>query len=153
MVNPKELLNNWQKETKEYEEKEKKLDSKIELRKNQLKRLEKRKNKLKYPHWINLVLKPLGYEIEKKLKGYKFDDNLLTFGLNCQCPLIFEKGNEKTLMITFKPTINGLAIVNHNDIDESYDKNSIGALNGFQYGSLEFNENTTIDWLINFMQN
>lgn len=148
----KTLLKNWQDQKKNYEKQNESFEKKISLKRKQLERLEKRKDQLKYPHWIEHVLKPLGFEIEKKLLDYKFNDNLLTFGLGCECPLMFKKENEKSLMITFRPISEGLEIIDYSKKDDSVSPKSIAYMNGFQYKGTEFNENTTIDWLIEFMK-
>ena len=148
----KQLLEDWQNKKKEYEAQNKSFEEKIEKKRKQLERLEKRKQKLRYPHWIEHVLKPLGYEIEKKLEGYKFDDNLVTLGLGANCMMSFKKENEKTLFIAFRPIREDLEIIDYTKKDESYSTGSIGYMNGFHYGGILFDETITIDWIIDYMK-
>ncbi len=156
------LIKTWNEKRNSYDEEYERLYQKINTRKKQIERLENKKSKLKYPHWIEHVLNPLAEEILKELEDYDKSEILGPFGLGCETAIHFyKKGIDRNeaynikgaiLSITFRPRGETLAIKDYAKKDESYDSNSIGALNGFNYGDLELTNEMTPKWFIDYMK-
>lgn len=110
----------------------KRIDARIELRKKQIERLEKksRKNWNEHRHWTTHYLIPVMEELRKSYPDIEWeDDDFQTFGLLARVP-IFGKYNGETILIEFTVSSNILYIATGNRI-KKHSENSIADLNGF----------------------
>lgn len=131
-----------------------KIQDKVEQRKKQIERLDKRLDNLVYPHWIEFVLKPIAEEIVKKMPGYYYE-TYGPFGLACETSIHFYKGEDKedeTRFLIFRPgdlDIGEIKLIDRTKNLGRYKQGTIGEANGGNYQTIPMKE--TIDELIEFM--
>jgi hypothetical protein len=146
-----------------YEEKRDYLINKIEIREQQIERLKNRKEKLEYPHWVDLLLEPIAKELVKEFEGYYYV-MMGTFGISNEAPIHFypigKSGKESihdgtSKSITFIPLNldNGeIGIRNYKKNTGEFNKGTIGEMNGMNHPTIKLSPDMEIKELIKFVR-
>lgn len=73
--------------------------------KAKLARLEKKLTMLIYPHWTDILVRPIIKEVAQRTPDiiWEYNKNLNTFGLRCECPIFGKTSEGYTVGITFTP--------------------------------------------------
>lgn len=136
---------------------EERLRNAIEKKTLQIERLKKKEAKLGYVSWINEIIKPLAEELRKKLNK-KHVDILGPFGINCQTSIWFyntekERAACKVKSITLRPydLEEGILYVETRKTKNSYEKNTIGEVNGGNIVCDEVPKNASINWFLKYV--
>lgn len=71
----------------------------------QIVRLEKKLNKLTYPHWTDILVRPIIKEVAQRTPDivWEYNKDINTFGLRCECPIFGKTSKGYTVGITFTP--------------------------------------------------
>lgn len=98
-----------------------------------------------FSHFYNLIVKDL-----KKRFPNKHIEVLGPFGLGCQVSVCISDNpdDDNSLGVTFSPSGGEIKIVDYDTDNEDYPPNSIGRLNGLNFGLVDIPEDADIDWLI-----
>ena len=91
-------------------------------------RLEKKLTKLIYPHWTDILVRPIMAEVAHRTPDivWEQDKTLNTFGIRCACPVFGQTLEGHTVGITFTAGKAGLLY----DTGEKYHANEYNDLNG-----------------------
>src|ERR1035437_10359942 len=89
-----EILNDYLQKDNLKETERKRINKVIEQKENQIKRLQKKKERLGYVHWIDEILKPLAEELKTKI-GKKHTDILGPFGITGHTSIWFYDTEEQ----------------------------------------------------------
>lgn len=121
-----------------YESERVRIENKIELRKAQIARLEKKREKLVCPFWGTEIVKPIAEEIAKQT-GFILDNDekYNTFGMLAHCPASLKNNKGKTVKyLDFVPeslwdgTELKISLLDYNN-DNSKPNNTIASLNHY----------------------
>lgn len=137
-----------------YKNERDKIDAKIELRKQQINRLETKQNKLIMPYWVDEIMKPLADQIMKSYEGFEYDLSG-PFGICSKIHLCIQKNESIHRYIIFQPgniEWGELYIVNHAVNTGKFPQGSIGALNGMNNPSTEIPIDSTIEQIVEMIE-
>lgn len=140
-MNLKDIQEDYTKKKKAYWARQRKIQAEIEA-------LEKKKNDMKHPHYMD-VLEKLGKALKERLGGDKIE-TYGPFGLSSECSVYVEKEGQTLASLTFISSDGGFAIRDYSKVDHKYPERSIGAMNGFQYGTIKLTEKHDFEWLVKF---
>ena len=146
-----------------YERKERAIESQIKEAESLIKTLKAKKNGLEYPFWNDCLVKPIAEELVKRLPNTTYEI-LGPFGIGARTSIHFykkgisetqkfQKGNCRS--ITFEPTdLNQglLSVVDEKTDTDSYSKNSLGELNGFNHPTILLAVDTSIQELLTWVK-
>lgn len=110
-----------------YRTQKKTLEAKIE-------RLKRKQARNKYPHWTDYFVRPVMEELARLIPEVQWElkDNLLTFGLRCECPVFGKTANGRTVAITFTcDHSSGTLYYDTGRHNNRYNTSTLGNLNGF----------------------
>ena len=130
-------------ELRRMQEKHKRLQEKYKLK----------EAKLKYPHWMENVLRPLGEELIANFPGSTFEVSG-PFGMDCETSISLTGKNKECLaFLQFVPVHrNNLPITLHlrdYSVDtKRFPAGSIGAMNGGNHPSISIPTDVTIKWFL-----
>jgi len=151
------IVSEYVEENLAYQTKDKYLENRIAHREAQLTRLKKRlhNNYMNAPSWIDEIIKPIAEEMTKHFPDRRYEI-LGPFGLACETAIHFYLNGsdniETCLSITFRPgnlDKGEIKIVDYSKDTGSYEKNTIGEVNGMNYPSIPIPKDADIQWLIN----
>ena len=163
----KNILDKHNQRQSRYFNREDKLRKEIQDCKQIVNDLEKKEQRLKYPHFIEGIIQPIAKEISKR-KGLTFEV-LGPFGLSCETSIHFTKKNFKgkrnkdfvcDYSLTFRPfdehdegykfKKQWLELVDYSKKTKQYKDGTIGQINGFNYQTVPIPK--TIPKLIKVME-
>ena len=154
------LYQNYLEKHKVCDDKRKELQNRIEQRKAQIERLNKRLGKLGYISWVNELLEPIAKAMVKRMPD-RYYDILGPFGMTSETSIHFYKeGIEKKQLfngdncksITFRPTDldkGEISLVDQTQNTERYAEGTLGDINGMNYPTVPMKK--SIDELLAFM--
>ena len=129
----------------------------IDMRNAQIKRLEKKREKLQCPRWTETILKPIAEALTREYFPNRTFDILGPFGLCSRASIHFYKKGipeaelwddpNNCLSITFEPIAlqdGVLGIVDYSTKTADYPLGSIGEVNGMNYSSIPLSKNFTL---------
>ncbi len=139
-----------------YQEEHNRLNARIEKRKNQIIRLEAKRERLKHPSWINLIVEEIAKELIKFMPGRCYDI-LGPFGIPANTAIHFYKDETRSMegcrSINFRPgdlNRGELHRVDYSRNTNQYGRGSLGELNGLNYPSIPISPETEIVDLAQF---
>lgn len=163
----KTLIDKHNQKQSRYFKRQDKLRNEVQDCKQIVNDLEKKEERLKYPHFIEGIIEPIGKEISKR-KGLTFQV-LGPFGLGCETSIHFTKKNFKgkrkkhfvcDYSLTFRPVENYdennkfkkqfVELVDYSKNTNEYKQDTLGDLNGFNYKTIPLPK--TIPKLIKIME-
>lgn len=135
---------------------DKRYDKRLEKLRKEISDLEAKKDRMRYPHFIE-YLKKLGKQILPKIKGAVSFEVAGPFGLGNECSLWFYgPGTEKTRKVicgaSFRRYGDGYGLKDYSKKSNRFPKGSIGEMNGMNYRTIEISKDMNIDWFIKFMR-
>lgn len=124
------------------------LDKRIEFRKKQIERLEKRRDKVAWLRWDKEIVEPLAREIAKEFPGCKYRVNG-PFGLGSTTTILITDGSETLFYLSIRPgnlssvSVSGdrpFTAIDYSVVDKEFPPNSLGTLNNLQYKEVPIND-------------
>lgn len=108
---------------------------------------------LERPDWKEFVIRPVVKAL-CEVGGYKMEnEELRQFGLRSHVPVTFI-GKKDSLFVDFAHNGGWILLTDFNATkSKEYPAGSIGAINGFNYQTVEFKEEQTIDDVVNYILN
>ncbi len=131
----KELSKKYGKKYSEYNTERNRIEDKIEERNKQIKRLEKKRERLNCPYWTDILLRPILEEVAKETKELIWDfmgenKNLIPMGLRSAVSVFGDNDKGKTIaMLVFTPNNLSEGKINYDLEHLPYD-NTIAGMNG-----------------------
>lgn len=112
-------------------------------------KLKTERENLKFPSWIQMLVRPIGKALVSKMPGYTMEI-LGPFGINCNIAIHFtpEKKSRlkfKSINFTFSDR---LYWQDTSKKTGKYPPNTLGDLNGMNYPEIEIPENADLDWFL-----
>jgi len=157
------LVGNYVASYANYQFKQARLRDKIDLRQQQIDRLEAKLKRLIYPHWIDTLIKPLANELIKFYPDRTFEI-LGPFGLCNETAIHFYKKDAPTdkqferdncLSMTFihGDLTKGEFMIRDYSIDTNqFSKSTIGELNGMNHPSIKIPLDATLEWFKQYIR-
>jgi hypothetical protein len=129
----------------------------------QIKRLEKRLDKMPHPNWVELLVKPIARELAKAYPDRRCEV-LGPFGLGAQVSIHFYKkdaderhlfDDDNCLSITFSPgdlEKGELQLVNEGAVTGDYPPGTLGAVNGLNHPRIPISPDSDVSELLAWLE-
>ena len=131
-----------------YLEQKRKLEQKVEQKKAQILRLEKRIDKLKYPSWVDNILEPIAEAMLWVMEGWEYYDIMGPFGITSETSIYFYRegvpeenkcDSNNFLAIHFRPLdifAAEIVLVDCTKNTQIYTENTIDEINGMNHPTI-----------------
>lgn len=133
------------------------IQDRIELREKQIKRLKKRREKIKLPHWVHEIVEPLAQQIAERFPESEYGVGG-PYGIGATVRITILEGVKSLLVLDIRPgqlSSGGIdkpfVAVDYSNVVNDFPPNSLGRINALQYAEVPIND-MSIDELIKWVQ-
>lgn len=161
METVKDIASTFANKLNENRAKRRQIDAKIQMRRAQIERLEKRMAKLESYNWVDDVMRPLAARVQAAMPGYRIEV-LGPFGLRAEVSLHAYPGDsddiEAATSVSFEPAFEhdsetqdctfGLKLIDYSRDLGYYEKNTVGSLNGLNHPSTPLDPQSTVEDIV-----